>query len=137
MRPARLASALAALAGLAALLACAPRPEAVGRALYDDFCTDCHGLTGQGDGPLAADLGRPVPDLTRISARNGGAFPVSDVMSTIDGYTRVREGNVTMPEFGLALQAGPLVMYDPGDGRPRPTPSNLVALAEYLMTIQR
>lgn len=121
----------------AGLLACAPTPEKVGRALYDDYCVSCHGLSGSGNGPLAADLGRPVPDLTQISARNGGTFPTADVMSVIDGYTRARDGNIVMPEFGVELQAGPLILYDPGDGRARPTPSKLVALAEYLVSIQR
>ncbi len=119
------------------LLACAPQPEAVGKTLYLDYCTACHGPAGRGDGPAAAGLDRPVPDLTLIAQRNGGTFPTARVMSVIDGYTRVREGNVTMPEFGADLQAGPLVMYDSGDGRPVPTPSKLVALAEYLGSIQR
>jgi mono/diheme cytochrome c family protein len=119
------------------LVACAPQPETVGKSLYQSYCTACHGPAGQGDGPLAADLDRPVPDLTQIAARNGGTFPTARVMNTIDGYTRVREGNVTMPEFGADLQAGPLVMFDSGDGRPVPTPANLVALAEYLRTLQR
>lgn len=134
MRP-----ALALIAGALplTLLACAPEPETVGKTLYLDYCTACHGSSGRGDGPVATDLDRPVPDLTLIARRNGGTFPTADVMSVIDGYTRVREGNVTMPEFGAELQAGALVMYDTGDGRPVPTPSKLVALAEYLETIQR
>ena len=128
---------LVSTAALAFLVACAPRPEAVGQALFDDHCTACHGVSGKGDGPIAADLDRQVPDLTRIAAKNGGTFPTARVMSTIDGYTRVREGNVTMPEFGAELQAGPLVLYDTGDGRPSPTPAKLVALAEYIKSIQR
>jgi hypothetical protein len=58
-------------------------------------------------------------------------------MSTIDGYTRSRAGNTVMPEFGIDLQAGPLVYIDTGDGTKTPTPSRLVALAEYLRSIQR
>ena len=131
-----------AIAGIAAattlvLVACAPRPEAVGRVIYDDHCAACHGLAGQGDGPLAADLDTAVPDLTLIATRNGGTFPTAQVISEIDGYTRIREGRVTMPEFGVDLQAGPLVLYDTGDGRQTPTPSKLVALAEYLAALQR
>ena len=124
---------------LAALVAvaCAPQPEKMGRTLYSDHCVACHGDTGRGDGPLAADLDTPPPDLTQIAARNGGTFPAAQVMSDIDGYTRVREGRVTMPEFGIDLQAGDLVLYDSGDGRQTPTPARLVALAEYLRTIQR
>ena len=126
-----------AIATALVLVACAPRPDVVGRALYDDHCASCHGLSGLGDGPTAADLDETVPDLTLIAVRNGGAFPTARVISEIDGYTRVREGRVTMPEFGAELQAGPLVLYDTGDGRQTPTPSKLVALAEYLATIQR
>lgn len=131
----RIAAVLPAAALL--LLACAPKPETEGRALFEDFCTSCHGDTGRGDGPAALSLDRPVPDLTKIAERNGGTFPTARVMSVIDGYTRAREGNVVMPEFGIELQAGPLVLYDSGDGRPSPTPSKLVALAEYLKSIQR
>lgn len=130
---------LIATAALVPILvaACAPQPEAVGKTLYMDHCTACHGPSGRGDGPLAGDLDRAAPDLTLISQRNGGSFPMARVMSVIDGYSRARDGNVTMPEFGIDLQAGPLVLYDSGDGRRTPTPSKLVALAEYLRTIQR
>ena len=121
----------------AVLVACAPQPEKVGRTLYQEYCTSCHGTSGQGDGPLAADLDRPVPDLTLIEQRNGGYFPTTRIMSVIDGYTRVRDGNITMPEFGIELQAGPLILYDSGDGKPSPTPSKLLALAEYIESIQR
>lgn len=134
MRP---RSALLAAAMPVALLACAPEPETVGKTLYLDHCTACHGTSGRGDGPAATDLDRRVPDLTLIAQRNGGVFPTARVMSVIDGYTRVRAGNATMPEFGAELQTGPLVMLDSGDARPVPTPSRLVALAAYLETIQR
>ena len=128
-----------AIADLApiALLACAPQHEEVGQKLYMDYCTSCHGLSARGDGPISGDLDRPVPDLTTIAQRNGGSFPTARIMSVIDGYSRARDGNITMPEFGIELQAGPLVLYDSGDGRATPTPSKLVALAEYLRSIQR
>ena len=131
----RLALGLSGLALIA--VACAPAPEVSGRSLFMDHCTGCHGATGQGGGTLTAGLDRPVPDLTTISARNGGQFPMAEVMSTIDGYTRRREGNVTMPEFGADLQDGPLLLVDTGDGIKTPTPERLVALAEYLRSIQR
>ena len=122
---------------LAGAVGCASPPEVTGRALYGDFCRDCHGGAGRGDGPQASGLDRPVPDLTTISERAGGAFPMARVMSVIDGYTRARTGNLTMPEFGVALQEGPLVLVDTGDGIVTPTPERLVALAEYLRSIQR
>ncbi len=121
----------------AALAACAPERQVSGRALYDAYCVSCHGASGQGDGPAAAGLPNPPADLTGIAARNGGSFPMVRVMSVIDGYTRRGDGASAMPELGAALQDGPVVLYDAGDGVATPTPANLVALAEYLRGFQR
>ena len=133
----KLQFALTATATLALAVACAPMPKTVGKSLYQNNCTACHGTGARGDGPLADSLRTPPPDLTLISRRNGGTFPMADVMSQIDGYTRSRHGDTAMPEFGIDLQDGPLVLLDTGDGIETPTPSRLVALAEYLRSIQR
>ncbi|OYX41147.1 MAG: hypothetical protein B7Z02_16745 [Rhodobacterales bacterium 32-67-9] len=125
------------LAAAAVLVACAPERQVSGRALYSDYCASCHGVGGTGDGPAAAGLGKAPADLTTIAARNGGSFPMVKVMSTIDGYTRRGDRASVMPELGIALQEGPLVMVDTGDGVVTPTPVNLVALAEYLKGLQR
>ena len=119
-----------------ALIACTPASDISGRALFMDHCTACHGADGTGGGPSAASLDVRVPDLTLIAARNGGVFPMAEVMSQIDGYTRARRGDISMPEFGLVLQEGPLVLYDSGDGIVSPTPARLVEVAEYLRAIQ-
>ena len=88
-------------------------------------------------GPAAAGLARKPADLTGISERNGGAFPLAQVISTIDGYTRAEKGQLTMPEFGVMLEDQPTVMVDTGDGILTPTPEPLLALAEYLRTLQK
>lgn len=121
----------------AVLVACAPERQVSGRALYGDYCASCHGTGGTGDGPAAEGLGKAPADLTTISARNGGSFPMAQVMSTIDGYTRRGDRSSVMPELGVALQEGPLVMFDTGDGIATPTPANLVALANYVKRLQR
>lgn len=122
-----------------ALVACAPATpqKDSGEALYKEFCAACHGATGRGDGPAAAGLARKPADLTGISERNGGAFPLAQVISTIDGYTRAEKGQLTMPEFGVMLEDQPTVMVDTGDGILTPTPEPLLALAEYLRTLQK
>ncbi|WP_323766694.1 cytochrome c [Marinovum sp.] len=129
---------LAALTAVTALAACKPNemPQAEdGRRLFVENCALCHGHGGAGDGPLADGL-KPAPaDLTRISARNAGSFPRAEVLSTLDGYTRVDLPGTGMPEFG-ALLRGDLVPVDVGDGRLTPTPRRLVALMEYLESIQ-
>lgn len=130
--------ALALIAPLTVLaVACTQPSEPQGALLYAELCVGCHGITGRGDGALAADVGVKVPDLTLIAHRNGGTFPMTAVMSQIDGFTRVQHGNVAMPDFGALLGDSPTVSYDTGDGTPTPTPSALIALAEYLETLQR
>lgn len=119
------------------LSACMPETQVSGRALYQDYCLSCHGPAGRGNGPAAVGLAHPPADLSRIAARNGGTFPMTEVMSAIDGYTRRGDRSSVMPELGAQLQEGPLVLFDGGDGIATPTPANLVALATYLKRLQR
>ena len=128
---------LLALAALTVAAGCTPETQVSGRALYGDYCAGCHGSGGIGDGPAAKGLGKTPADLTMLAARNGGVFPRVHVMSVIDGYTRRGDRSSVMPELGLALQEGPLVMVDTGDGVMTPTPANLVALANYLEKLQK
>ncbi|OSQ42469.1 c-type cytochrome [Marivita geojedonensis] len=126
-------------AGAALLIpACTPQemPEVnEGRDLFMAFCADCHGVTGRGEGPMGRSMD-PVPaDLTLLSARNGGELPESDILSKIDGYAHGGTTGPSMPQFGDFLGGDPLP-YDTGDGVLTPTPRKLVALIEYLETIQ-
>ncbi|WP_412507060.1 c-type cytochrome [Roseovarius sp. SYSU LYC5161] len=105
-----------------------------GRTAYQDNCAACHGADGRGGGTLGAQLETPPPDLTTLSARNGGTFPRDAVMSVIDGYDRSHAFSAAMPEFG-ALDLGPAVIVE-DDGIGTPVPATLLALANYLETIQ-
>lgn len=133
----RFVIAVGLLVTAAAIIACAPQHQVSGRALYMEYCASCHGADGRGDPEAAQALGKMPADLTRISARNGGTFPMVRVMSVIDGYTRRGDRSSVMPELGPILQEGPLVMLELDDGTVTPTPANLVALAEYLRGLQR
>ena len=130
-----------AIAAAGAFAACAtpemPLPPE-GAALYADNCAICHGPGGRGDGPLAAGLDPAPADLTRIAARGGGAFPRAEVLSQIDGYTRMDSADMPqdMPEFGLLLR-GETVPVDVGDGKLTPVPRPLAALMVYLESIQQ
>jgi mono/diheme cytochrome c family protein len=128
----------AMIAACAALAGCAeedtmPEPSD-GRAIYMQNCAVCHGADARGSGAVAARLDPAPADLTQIAARNGGTMPRAEVMSMIDGYAR---GTVDhgMPAFGGLLE-GELVPFDSGDGRQTPTPRKLVALLEYLESVQ-
>ncbi len=122
------------VAGLAALAACAPGTPG-GRASYGELCAGCHGSAGKGDGPAGAGLSPPPADLTRIAARNGGSFPRRQVMARIDGYARGQPHRGAMPAFWPLLE-GRTVLVDLGDGVLTPTPEPLVALAEYIESLQ-
>jgi mono/diheme cytochrome c family protein len=70
-----------------------------GAVMFDQYCAVCHGKEGRGDGSYAADLATKPSDLTRISARNGGAFPLVKVERHIDGANE-SSGTRDMPLWG-------------------------------------
>lgn len=137
MRPTLISLTLGACAaGLIA--ACTPDEMPApsdGRALFMENCAVCHGADAKGNGPMARAMAKAPPDLTLIALRNGGDFPSVRVLSTIDGYTKSSLSGPGMPEFG-ALLDGELVPLDTGDGVLTPTPRKLVALLEYIQSIQ-
>jgi hypothetical protein len=75
-----------------------PQKEAyVGSSLFRTYCTTCHGLSAQGDGPLAEHLRFRPPDLTLIAKRDGGKWEADKVARMIDGREPVRAGGPTCP----------------------------------------
>ena len=119
---------------LLALAACVEDVVVDGQQAFQADCAACHGSSGKGNGPLAAGLETPPPELTRIAARNGGIFPRDYVMSTIDGFDRGAHFSPAMPEFG-AGDMGPQIMTEE-DGNPVPVPARLLALTNYLQNLQ-
>lgn len=68
---------------------------------FQAWCARCHGSAGQGDGPIAKDLETAPPDLTRLSANNGGTFPAKRVKRSIDGRSaEAGHGTRLMPVWG-------------------------------------
>ena len=106
-----------------------------GRARYAENCASCHGTSGRGDGPAAAGLRTPPADLTAIAARRDGVWPQLEIMSIVDGYSRPDPDRDDMPVFGDFLD-GDLVRYDTGTGVLTPTPVKLIAMVNYLETLQ-
>ncbi|MAQ83129.1 c-type cytochrome [Psychromarinibacter halotolerans] len=131
----RATSSLVALIGLAALGACTPETD-TGESNFMNLCAGCHGDDGRGTGPAAVSLDAVPADLTLIAARNGGRFPMVEVMSKIDGYAKGEEHHGAMPAFWPLLE-GRTVLVQTGDGILTPTPEPLVELAEYIRSIQR
>jgi mono/diheme cytochrome c family protein len=77
-----------------------------GATLYNNLCAVCHGVEAKGDGPAAPALKMEVPDLTMLSAANGGVFPRKAVMEAISGKRRViAHGTVDMPVWGDLMES--------------------------------
>jgi mono/diheme cytochrome c family protein len=126
---------LAALS-LAAAAGTAEAQSNAGAAEYVRACASCHSLTGHGDGPLAEYMTVAVPDLTQISARNDGVFPMLEVIQIIDGRTGVRAHGGPMPVWGDRFEA--TAASEAGDyGAEVMVRGRILALATYLEAIQQ
>jgi mono/diheme cytochrome c family protein len=125
---------------LALLLALLPAPLAAdpaeeGRALFEEACAACHGAAARGDGPTAALLEVPVPDLTRIAWRSGGVFDPGRVVRLIDGRQGLAAHGGPMPMFG-GLLTGPAAVVEARDGAPVETTEPIRAIVRWLETQQ-
>jgi mono/diheme cytochrome c family protein len=79
---------------------------AQGRALYLQYCAACHGLTGEGNGPVARSLTTPPANLRLLSDRYGNPLPEDQVARFIDGRADVRaHGPRDMPVWGARFYA--------------------------------
>jgi hypothetical protein len=80
----------------------------MGKAIYLDNCASCHGMTGQGDGPLRPFLSKPPSDLTLMTRRNQGIFPHQRLWESIDGRgfgDSGPHGSRDMPIWGREFRA--------------------------------
>lgn len=128
---------LAALACLAAAPAFAAEPDvAEGADLFARNCAICHGEAGTGDGPMAEILTVKPADLTRLSASNGGVFPVFRAIRQIDGRDPMLAHGGAMPLFG-ELFYFPDGAIAAETGQPIVTAQPFVDIVGWLMTIQK
>jgi mono/diheme cytochrome c family protein len=124
--------AIAALG--AAVAACgAPRVRSVsGEQTFVTHCASCHGASGVGDGPVAASLQVPVPDLRGLCTRAGGVFPEDHAASNVDGRALpAAHGTRAMPVWGpVFATTHELVRGAPG------AEERIDALIAYLRELQ-
>ena len=125
--------------GLAALLLASwpvtTQADDAGMTSFQQYCATCHGVDAKGAGPLTDLLTEKVPDLTGLSARNDGVFPMLDVLHIIDGRTGLRGHGGPMPVYGALFDAevgagddfGP-ILYTRG---------KILSIAMYLEGIQQ
>ena len=105
-------------------------PGDAGSQLFNTFCASCHGTTGRGGGPMAAQLLRMPPDLTQFTKRNGGMFPSERVYRIIDGRDVPSHGDREMPVWGDVFRMTPA-----GSG-PGGVKARIDAVVRYLEGIQ-
>jgi mono/diheme cytochrome c family protein len=108
-----------------------PAAAAKGAVVYVRYCVSCHGPGARGDGPLAADLRVPVPDMTTLAARNGDRFPEARVERIIRSGELLRgHGTADMPAWGDAFKRT--------EGTGASTPQEAIRnLTQYLWSLQR
>ena len=102
-----------------------------GPSLFQAHCAVCHGKDATGGGPAAAALKKRVPDLTRISQRHKGLFPLDEVQLTISGdmVPSPAHGSREMPIWGPIFSQ---IEWDQDLGKIR-----IYNLARFLENLQK
>ena len=105
-----------------------------GTDLFVRYCASCHGLHGEGDGPVAPFFKLQPPDLTLIARRRGGKFPGEEIARIIDGRVSLGpHGPRNMPVWGLEFAASQDGRSKVADQQAQTLVSRLV---DYLRALQ-
>ena len=109
----------------------------LGKREFESNCASCHGVNGKGGGYAVEWLRKSPTDLTTLSKRNAGVFPVSRMYEMIEGANVPSHGARDMPVWGMdyRIQAGEYyadVPYDP-EAYVR---GRILALIEYINRLQ-
>lgn len=106
-----------------------------GGALFQWYCASCHGVAGDGAGPMAPVLLVQPTDLTKLSASSDGEFPLLRVVRRIDGSDPLVSHGSDMPVFGPLFQ-GNEVALKTAAGQPVLMGRAVADLVLYLQEIQ-
>lgn len=89
------------LALLAGGAAAAQGDAKAGRALYNKWCTSCHGVGGKGDGPVAANL--PVKPGNHTDGTRMNTLPDTYLFTIIKQGGQAVQKSQMMPPWGTQL----------------------------------
>jgi mono/diheme cytochrome c family protein len=108
---------------------------AKGKRLYTRYCASCHGVNGDGHGPVASALKTPPADLRILSKRYGDPLPEEQIARFIDGRADVQaHGPREMPIWGDRVWA----YQKEGERKEHHAVSDRIAdLVAYLQSIQK
>ncbi len=105
-------------------------PSDSGKQMFASYCAVCHGTDAKGDGPAAAALKTPPPDLTVLAKKNGGKYPSAHVAAAIRGQANLSShGTADMPVWG------PLFSSISG-GHASTVQQRISNLSQYIETLQ-
>jgi len=106
---------------------------AEGHALYLTYCASCHGVNGDGKGPVAPSLSTAPANLRLLSERYGNPLSEDQIARFIDGRADVKaHGPRDMPVWGKRVWA-----YPEGKGTRGQVKGGIAALVAYLQSIQK
>ena len=72
-----------------------------GKSEFQSSCATCHGIDGEGKGPLSPQLKAAPADLTVLAKKNNGVLPFETIYEVIDGRKEVAaHGTRDMPIWG-------------------------------------
>ena len=136
---------VAAIVVVAAVLSTQANSMDLGEFEYRNSCAQCHGDGGTGAGPMAEYVTDVPSDLTALAKDNGGVFPVQSVYDVIDGTTELGAHGRSMPIWGVRYMVDAYraaddesadFPFDPGENNERYVRTRILALIEFLSTIQ-
>jgi mono/diheme cytochrome c family protein len=130
----RIGSGLAIAAGVALLGAGTARAgDHPGRAPFEQYCASCHGVTGDGKGPVAADMKTSPADLRKLHERYGAPLDQPRLQEVIDGREMMRShGTPDMPVWGERLIAN----VPPSASTTFFKRGTIAVIIDYLQTLQ-
>ncbi len=108
-----------------------------GKKEFESNCASCHGVTGKGNGPLTDLLKKSPPDLTQLSKKNGGVFPMDRLYQVVEGGDIAAHGGRDMPIWGreYKIQAAEHYMDTPYDPEAY-VRARVLSLLEYINRLQ-
>ncbi|WP_372611343.1 c-type cytochrome [Aquicoccus sp.] len=127
-------AALALIATMAGTMVAGQDADA-GARLYERHCATCHGLDGEGHGPMAGILVIEPTDLTSLAAQDEGTFPVLRVIQRIDGRDPLVAHGSPMPVYGDFFEGDDTALKT-ASGQTVMTSRAIADLVAFLETMQ-
>jgi len=109
----------------------------LGAGLYGQYCATCHGEKAMGGGPMSPVLVLQPPDLTQLTTRNEGVFPVTRVVMRIDGRDPLVSHGSPMPVYGPFFESDLALPLKAETGQPILTSPEIIQLIAFLQSIQQ